>query len=49
MEHYLGVARKEGIKVKEIGAAQAIVMSLAGCRVRSQVQEVKERLKNNKG
>jgi hypothetical protein len=45
MEHHLGVARKEGIKVKEIGVTQSIVMSLAGCRVRSQFQEVKERIR----
>ncbi len=44
MEHYLGVARKEGITDEEIGVVQPIVMSLAGCRVRSQLQEVREKM-----
>jgi len=44
MEHYLGVAGKEGITDEEIGVVQSIVMSLAGCRVQSQFQEVQERM-----
>jgi alkylhydroperoxidase/carboxymuconolactone decarboxylase family protein YurZ len=45
MEHYLGVTRKEGISDEEIGTVQSIVMSLASCRVRSQVKEVQEKIK----
>jgi len=48
MEHYLGVARKEGITDEEIGVVQTIVMSLAGCRVRSQLQEIQERMEKRK-
>ncbi|HEX9972561.1 MAG TPA: hypothetical protein VGD14_10875 [bacterium] len=44
MEQYLGVARKEGITAEEIGVVQSIVMSLASCRVRSQLQEVREKM-----
>jgi alkylhydroperoxidase/carboxymuconolactone decarboxylase family protein YurZ len=38
MEQYLGVARKEGITEMQIGVVHSIVMSLAGCRVRLQLQ-----------
>jgi hypothetical protein len=48
MEHYLGVAKKEGVTEKEIGVVKSIVMSLASCRVRSQFQEVRDRLKGTK-
>jgi hypothetical protein len=44
MEHYLGVARKEGITDEKIGVVQSIVMSLPGCRVRSQLHEVQEKM-----
>lgn len=47
MEHYLGVARREEITDEEIGVVLSIVMSLAGCRVRSQLQEVRQRMENN--
>jgi hypothetical protein len=43
MEHYLGVAKAEGVTEDEIGTIQSIVMSLAACRVRSQFQEVRDR------
>jgi hypothetical protein len=43
MEHYLGVAKKEGITDEEIGVIESVAMSLAACRVRSQFQEVRER------
>ena len=36
MEHYLGVAREEGVKDDEIGAVQAIVMAVSAGRVESQ-------------
>lgn len=44
MEHYLGVSRKEGINEEEIGIVQSIVMSLSSCRVRSQFDEIRERV-----
>lgn len=44
MEHYLGVARKEGLTDEEIGVVQSIVMSISACKVRSQLQEVQERI-----
>jgi hypothetical protein len=43
MEHYLGVAKKEGITDEEIGVVESLVMSLAACRVRSQFEEVSQR------
>ena len=42
MEHYLGVAEKEGVTKEEIGTAQAIVMAVAAGRVRAQLSEVRE-------
>jgi hypothetical protein len=43
MEHYLGVAKDEGISDAEIGAAQAIAMAVAAGRVRAQFREVRSR------
>ena len=43
MEHYLGVAREEGITDDELGAAQAVVMAVAAGRVRAQLREVRAR------
>ncbi len=40
MQHYLGVAKKDGITDEEIGAAQAIVMAVAAGRVNAQLREV---------
>ena len=39
MEHYLGVAREEGITDDEIGAVQAIVMAVSAGRVEAQFRE----------
>ncbi|UCH11296.1 MAG: hypothetical protein JSU61_05250 [Fidelibacterota bacterium] len=45
MEHYLGVAREEGLSEKEIGAVQAIVMAVSAGRVNAQLQEVRKKSK----
>jgi len=49
MEHYLGVAREEGITADELGTAQSIVMAVAACRIRSQLGEVRARSKESGG
>jgi len=41
MDHYLGVAKKEGITDDEIGAVQSIVMAVEAGRVRAQFREVR--------
>ncbi len=41
MEHYLGVAKKEGITTEEIGAVQAIVMAVNAGRILAQFREVR--------
>jgi hypothetical protein len=46
MQHYLGVAKKEGITEKEIGAAQSIVMAVSAGRVNAQLREVQARNRN---
>jgi len=46
MEHYLGVAKNEGISEEEIGAAQSIVMAVAGGRVNAQFREVEKKAKS---
>jgi alkylhydroperoxidase/carboxymuconolactone decarboxylase family protein YurZ len=43
MDHYLGVAKEEGITDDEIGAVLAIVMAVHAGRVRAQVREVRSR------
>ncbi len=41
MEHYLGVAKEEGITDEELGAAQSIVMAVAAGRIKAQLAEVR--------
>jgi len=48
MEHYLGVAKEEGITDDQIGAVQSIVMAVSAGRVPAQVREVRSRLKKKK-
>jgi hypothetical protein len=43
MQHYLGVAKKEGITEEEIGAAQSIVMAVAAGRINAQLRDVRTR------
>jgi hypothetical protein len=43
MEHYLGVAREEGISDEEIGAVQSVVMAVSAGKVRAQFREVRSR------
>jgi hypothetical protein len=49
MEHYLGVAREEGITDDEIGAVQAIVMAVSAGRVEAQFREARSRGWTSKG
>jgi hypothetical protein len=44
MEHYLGVAREEGITEQEVSATQAVAMAVSAGRVGAQVQEVTARM-----
>ena len=43
MEHYLGVAREEGVTDDEVGAVQAIVMAVSAGRVEAQFREAAAR------
>jgi hypothetical protein len=43
MESYLGVAKKEGLSTKEIGAIQSIVMAVSAGRINAQLREVRHR------
>ena len=43
MEHYLGVARAEGVTEDEIGAVQSIVMAVSAGRVEAQFREARAR------
>jgi hypothetical protein len=45
MEHYLGVAKEQGITDDEIGAVQSIVMAVSAGRVRAQFRDVRIRSK----
>jgi len=46
MQHYLGVAKKEGVTEQEIGAAQSIVMAVASGRINAQLRDVQSQNKN---
>jgi hypothetical protein len=41
MEHYLGVAKEEGITEEEIGAAQSIVMAVSAGSINAQFRDVR--------
>jgi hypothetical protein len=43
MDHYLGVAREEGLTDDEIGAVQAVVMAVSAGRVNAQVRDAEGR------
>ena len=45
MQHYLGVAEKEGVTDLEIDAIQAVAMSMSACRVRTQFADVRDQAK----
>ncbi len=45
MEHYLGVARENGITQEEIGAVQAITMAVAAGRINAQTKEVQLKMR----
>ena len=49
MEHYLGVARAEGITDDEIGAVQSIVMAVSAGRVEAQFREARSRGRDSGG
>ena len=48
MEHYLGVAREEGLSDEEIGAVQSVVMAVSAGRVRAQFLEARSRVERPK-
>lgn len=39
MEHYLSVAKEEGISEEEIGVAQSIVMAVSAGRINAQFRD----------
>jgi hypothetical protein len=45
MEHYLGVAKEEGITEDELGAVQSIVMAVSGGRPMMQFMDAQARAK----
>ena len=45
MEHYLGVAREQGISEEEIGAVQGISMAVSAGRVNAQLREVETKIR----
>ncbi len=46
MDHYLGVAKEEGLTDEEINAVQSIVMAVAAGKVNAQVREVRSKAEN---
>jgi hypothetical protein len=45
VEHYLGVAREQGIGQDEIGAVQGICMAVSAGRVNAQMKAIEKELK----
>jgi hypothetical protein len=48
MEHYLGVAKEEGVSDAQLGAVEAIVMAVSAGRVRAQFGEVQTRVEKKR-
>ena len=48
MEHYLGVAKEEGITDDQIGAVQSVVMAVASGKVNAQLREIRGRSREKK-
>ncbi len=46
MDHYLGVAKEEGLTEDEINTVQSIVMAVAAGKVNAQVREVRSKMEN---
>ncbi len=46
MDHYLGVAKEEGLTDDEINTVQSIVMAVAAGKVNAQVREVRSKAEN---
>jgi len=40
MEHYLGVAKEEGVSDEEVGAAQSVAMAVSAGRINAQLRDV---------
>jgi hypothetical protein len=49
MEHYLGVAKEEGITSDQIEAVKSIVMAVSAGRISAQVSDVRSRIRKKKG
>ncbi|MBW6511421.1 MAG: hypothetical protein K0A93_04775 [Desulfuromonadaceae bacterium] len=49
MEHYLGVARDNGITEQEISAVQALAMAVSAGRINAQMREIETHLKEKTG
>jgi len=45
MEHYLGVARENGLSEEQVGAVQGIVMAVAAGKVNATLRGVEQRFK----
>jgi len=41
MEHFLGVAKENGLSDEEIGTVQAVVMAVSAGRIRAQFREAR--------
>ena len=46
MDHYLGVAKEEGLTDDEINTVQSIVMAVAAGKINAQVREVRSNVAN---
>lgn len=41
MQHYLGVAKEQGLTEDEIGAVESVAMAVAACRIRTQFADAR--------
>jgi alkylhydroperoxidase/carboxymuconolactone decarboxylase family protein YurZ len=48
MEHYLGVAKAEGVTEEEIGAVQAVVMAVSAGRVNAQLRQAERSIRESR-
>jgi len=48
MQHYLGVAKDQGISEDELGAVESVVMAVSACRIRTQLADARSQARRKK-
>lgn len=47
MQHYLGLAKEQGVTEDDVGAVESVVMAVAACRIRTQFADARVKSENS--